>query len=166
MERGIASQADREALSGNRPITSNYFDLSQLEDYWSERRLNHHTEATTMLYALREGVRLVLEEGLEARFERHRHHEAALAAGIKAMGLRLFGDDSCKMPVVTCVEIPGGIDGESVRGMLLAQFGIEIARLIRPARREDLENRHDGVQLQKRKRAIRACRVRGCASQT
>ncbi len=85
-----------------------------------------------MLYALREGVRLVLEEGLEARFERHRYHEIALAAGIKAMGLRLFGDDGRKMPVVTCVEIPDGIDGESVRHISLAQFGIEIASSFGP----------------------------------
>lgn len=132
VERGIATQADKAPLTGNRPITSNYFDLSQLEDYWSERRLNHHTEATTMLYALREGVRLVLDEGLEARFERHQYHEAALIAGIKAMGLKLFGDESCKMPVVTCVQIPDGMDGESVRHMLLAQFGIEIASSFGP----------------------------------
>lgn len=132
VERGIATQADKARLSGNGPIISNYFDLSQLEDYWSERRLNHHTEATTMLYALREGVRLVLDEGLKARFERHQHHEAALIAGIKAMGLKLFGDESRKMPVVTCVQIPDGVDGESVRHMLLAQFGIEIASSFGP----------------------------------
>nr|WP_275592138.1 alanine--glyoxylate aminotransferase family protein [Bacillus atrophaeus] len=132
VERGIATQADSNRLSGNRPIISNYFDLSQLEDYWSERRLNHHTEATSMLYALREGVRLVLEEGLEERFERHRVHEQALQTGIKGMGLELFGDESCKMPVVTCVQIPEGIDGESVRSMLLTQFGIEIASSFGP----------------------------------
>ncbi|MEC0696850.1 pyridoxal-phosphate-dependent aminotransferase family protein [Bacillus atrophaeus] len=132
VERGIATQADSTRLSGNRPIISNYLDLSQLEDYWSERRLNHHTEATSMLYALREGVRLVLEEGLEERFERHRVHEQALQTGIKGMGLELFGDESCKMPVVTCVQIPEGIDGESVRNMLLTQFGIEIASSFGP----------------------------------
>ncbi|MCI3195915.1 alanine--glyoxylate aminotransferase family protein [Bacillus sp. HU-1818] len=132
VERGIATQADSTRLLGNRPIISNYFDLSQLEDYWSERRLNHHTEATSMLYALREGVRLVLEEGLEERFERHRVHEQALQTGIKGMGLELFGDESCKMPVVTCVQIPEGIDGESVRNMLLTQFGIEIASSFGP----------------------------------
>lgn len=115
-----------------RPIQSNYLDLSQLQDYWSPARLNHHTEATSMLYALREGLRLVLEEGLEARFARHRLHEMALVAGLEAMGLRLYGDPSCKMPVVTCVEIPPGIDGESVRAMLLEQFGIEIASSFGP----------------------------------
>lgn len=87
VERGIATAADGKRLSGHRPVTSNYFDLSQLEDYWSERRLNHHTEATAMLYALREGVRLVLEEGLEERFRRHRRHEKALTAGLAAMAL-------------------------------------------------------------------------------
>ncbi|MHA6481906.1 pyridoxal-phosphate-dependent aminotransferase family protein [Paenibacillus sp. strain BS8-2] len=109
------------------PIQSNYLDLSQLQDYWSPARLNHHTEATSMLYALREGLRLVLEEGLEQRFARHRLQEKALVAGIEAMGLRLFGDPACKMPVVACIEIPEGIDGESVRSMLLSEFGIEIA---------------------------------------
>ncbi|MDF2834485.1 MAG: aminotransferase [Paenibacillus sp.] len=109
------------------PIQSNYLDLSQLQDYWGPARLNHHTEATSMLYALREGLRLVLEEGLERRFARHRLQEAALVAGIEAMGLRLFGDPAHKMPVVACIEIPGGVDGESVRAMLLSEFGIEIA---------------------------------------
>lgn len=132
VERGIATEADGVRFSDHRPITSNYFDLSQLEDYWSERRLNHHTEATTMLYALREGVRLVLEEGLDERIGRHRRHEEALAAGLEAMSLILFGDPGCKLPVVTCVQIPQEIDGESVRRMLLSQFGIEIASSFGP----------------------------------
>ncbi|MEC3840114.1 pyridoxal-phosphate-dependent aminotransferase family protein [Bacillus amyloliquefaciens] len=132
VERGIATAADGQMLSDLHPITSNYFDLSQLEDYWSERRLNHHTEATTMLYALREGVRLVLEEGLEERFRRHRRHEKALMAGLSAMGLDLFGDPEAKLPVVTCVQIPQEADGESIRSMLLSQFGIEIASSFGP----------------------------------
>ncbi|CAM4386912.1 pyridoxal-phosphate-dependent aminotransferase family protein [Paenibacillus tarimensis] len=108
-------------------IRSNYLDLSQLQDYWSPSRLNHHTEMTSMLYGLREGLRIMLQEGLEARFQRHRLHERALIAGLQAMGASLYGDPSCKLPVVTCVNIPDGIDGESVRGMLLEKFGIEIA---------------------------------------
>lgn len=80
-----------------------------------------------MLYALREGLRITLAEGLEQRFARHRLHESALAAGIEAMGLSFYGDPACKLPVVTCVDIPAGVDGESVRSMLLEQFGIEIA---------------------------------------
>ncbi|MCC3372687.1 alanine--glyoxylate aminotransferase family protein [Cohnella sp. REN36] len=108
-------------------IRSNYLDLSQLQDYWSPARLNHHTEMTSMLYALREGVRIALAEGLDARFARHRLHGEALAAGLAAMGLELYGDPACKLPVVACVSIPDGIDGERVRGMLLNDFGVEIA---------------------------------------
>lgn len=113
-------------------VRSNYLDLSMLQDYWSPLRLNHHTEMTSMLYALREGLRLVLEEGLDARFARHLLHEKALIAGLTAMGLELYGDASCKLTVVTCVLIPEGIDGESVRTMLLNRFGIEIASSFGP----------------------------------
>lgn len=131
IERGLL-MSDEAFEPAFRPIQSNYLDLSQLQDYWSPARLNHHTEATTMLYALREGLRLVLQEGLEERFARHRLHEAALVAGIEAMGLELYGDPACKMPVVTCIEIPEGVDGESVRSMLLSEFGIEIASSFGP----------------------------------
>jgi (S)-ureidoglycine-glyoxylate aminotransferase len=130
IERGLRTSRDSNTDDMiNRPpvIRSNYFDLSQLQDYWSSARLNHHTEMTSMLYALREGLRLVLDEGLDERFTRHRLHESALVAGLEAMGLTLYGDPSCKLPVVTCINIPEGIDGESVRSMLLNNFGIEIA---------------------------------------
>ena len=85
-----------------------------------------------MLYALREGVRLVLEEGLSERFQRHAYHEKALMKGLEAMGLELFGDPDCKMPVVTCIVIPSGIDGEAVRADLLHHFGVEIASSFGP----------------------------------
>ncbi|MGN7940294.1 pyridoxal-phosphate-dependent aminotransferase family protein [Virgibacillus sp. 6R] len=130
VERGISTEADQKDVLN--PIRSNYFDLSQLQDYWGPRRLNHHTEATSMLYALREGVRIVLQEGLEERFARHRFHEKALIEGVKAMGLELFNDVPWKLPMVTCVKIPDGVDGESVRMMLLHQFGIEIASSFGP----------------------------------
>jgi len=132
VEKGIATKADAQTVRLRPNIISNYFDLSQLQDYWSERRLNHHTEATSMLYALREGLRIILEEGLEERFARHRLHEKALVAGIKAMGLSLFGDEHSKVPTVTCVLIPLGVDGEAVRSTLLEQFGIEIASSFGP----------------------------------
>lgn len=130
VERGIrTSERQPGELSF---VRSNYFDLSMLQEYWSPLRLNHHTEMTSMLYALREGLRLVLEEGLDARFARHLIHEQALIAGLTAMGLKLYGDASCKLTVVTCVLIPEGVDGESVRSMLLDRFGIEIASSFGP----------------------------------
>jgi (S)-ureidoglycine-glyoxylate aminotransferase len=131
VERGIRTELDQQMATG-QTIISNYFDLSQLQDYWSPRRLNHHTEATSMLYALREGLRLIMEEGLDNRFGRHRLHERALMAGLEAMGLTFFGDKRFKLPTVTCVNIPQGVDGESVRRMLLDEFGIEIASSFGP----------------------------------
>lgn len=129
IERGLRAPGDE---INSRRISSNYFDLAQLQDYWSPARLNHHTEATSMLYGLREGLRILHQEGLEARFERHRQNGAAIVAGVKAMGLELFGGDEHRLPVVTCIEIPAGIDGESVRSMLLDDFGIEIASSFGP----------------------------------
>jgi len=131
VERGLVDP-DEQNKKHVRMIRSNYFDLAQLMDYWSPVRLNHHTEATTMLYALHEGVRIVLEEGLEARFARHKLHERALVQGLEAMGLAIYGDPNCKLPVVTSVAIPDGIDGESVRRMLLQDFQIEIASSFGP----------------------------------
>lgn len=138
IERGLRAGAASAGYEGDRAeqeapaIRSNYLDLSQLQDYWSPERLNHHTEMTSMLYALREGVRIALSEGLEARFSRHRLHESALMAGLSAMGLELFGDPASKMPMVACIVIPEGVDGERVRGMLLHGFGIEIASSFGP----------------------------------
>lgn len=131
VERGIASEEELKATN-NQFIRSNYFDLSMLQDYWGPRRLNHHTEATSMLYALREGLRLVLDEGLDERFKRHAFHEKALILGLEAMGLELFGDASVKLPTVTCIQVPDGIDADAVRGMLLDLFGIEIASSFGP----------------------------------
>ncbi|WP_026695747.1 pyridoxal-phosphate-dependent aminotransferase family protein [Peribacillus kribbensis] len=132
IERGIATKEDLRYLRTSPPIASNYFDLGMLQDYWGPRRLNHHTEATSMVYALHEGLRLVLAEGLEERIKRHKFHEKALTTGLTAMGLDLFGDPGHKLPCVTCVKIPAGVDGESVREMLLETFGIEIASSFGP----------------------------------
>jgi (S)-ureidoglycine-glyoxylate aminotransferase len=135
IERGLLTTDAGAGGSGSpdiSPIRSNYLDLAQLQDYWSPARLNHHTEMTSMLYGLREGLRILHQEGLEARFARHRLQERALMAGLAAMGLSLYGDPACKLPVVTCVNIPEGVDGEAVRGMLLNLFGIEIASSFGP----------------------------------
>ncbi len=120
-------------VEGDGPrIASNYFDLAMLMDYWGESRLNHHTEATSMLYAARECVRVILAEGLAACFARHRLASEALCAGLTAMGLSLFGDQRHKMPNVTGVMIPAGVDGEAVRAIMLNDFGIEIGTSFGP----------------------------------
>lgn len=127
LERRKIEQGLDRTSENPRRIQSNYFDLSQIQEYWSPKRLNHHTEATSMLYALREGLRIIQEEGLQERFERHEFHEKALVAGLEAMGLTLFGDARYKMPVVTCINIPEGVNGDEVRFTMAKEFGVEIA---------------------------------------
>ena len=132
VEAGIATADDVATGNGNNRIRSNYCDVAMLQDYWGPRRLNHHTEATSMIYALREGLRLVLEEGLYERFVRHSYHARALVAGLQAMGLEIFGDETHKLPTVTCITIPTGVDGDAVRQLMLEQFGVEIASSFGP----------------------------------
>ena len=118
---------DKDEPDGEGPvIRSNYFDLAMIMDYWSEKALNHHTEATSMLYAARECARIVLGEGLQAAFARHARASEALVAGLTAMGLKLFGDLKHKMANVTGVYIPQGVDGDKIRRALLDEFNIEI----------------------------------------
>jgi (S)-ureidoglycine-glyoxylate aminotransferase len=131
IEQGIRA-ADIEEGAGPI-IRSNYFDLAMLMEYWSARRLNHHTEAATMLYAARECARVVLEEGLENGIARHQLASSALRGGLTAMGLELFGDPNHRMANVTGVVIPNAIaDGEAIRRELLNDFGIEIGTSFGP----------------------------------
>jgi (S)-ureidoglycine-glyoxylate aminotransferase len=120
--------------SANGPIIqSNYLDLAMLMDYWSPKRLNHHTESTSMLYAARECARVVLGEGLGAGIARHKLASTALRAGLRAMGLEIYGDDAHRMDNVTGVGIPEAIkDGDKPRMELLLDFGIEIGTSFGP----------------------------------
>jgi (S)-ureidoglycine-glyoxylate aminotransferase len=129
-EEGLKAPGQKD---GDGPvIQSNYFDLAMIMDYWSDKALNHHTEATTMLYAARECARILLQEGLAAAFERHARASKALTEGLQAIGLRLFGDQKHKMPNVTGVHIPAGVDGERVRHALLNEHNIEIGTSFGP----------------------------------
>ncbi|MGD8176386.1 pyridoxal-phosphate-dependent aminotransferase family protein [Marinimicrobium sp. ARAG 43.8] len=130
IEAGIRSEHHREGR-GQR-IGSNYFDLGMIMDYWGEERLNHHTEATTMLYGARECARILLEEGLPNAIDRHRLHGRAMTEGLAAMNLKLFGDLKHKMHNVVGVYIPDGIAGESVRQSMLQDYGIEIGTSFGP----------------------------------
>ncbi|MCU1459917.1 MAG: aminotransferase [Actinomycetia bacterium] len=130
VEAGI--RGDDRVLPPPARIRSNYFDLGMILDYWGPRRLNHHTEATSMLYAARECARILVEEGLEAAVERHRLHGAAMLAGVQGLGLEPFGDLGHKMHNIVGVQIPDGIDGDAVRGELLESFGVEIGTSFGP----------------------------------
>jgi (S)-ureidoglycine---glyoxylate transaminase len=123
----------KDYVPGEGPIiASNYFDVAMIMDYWSDRALNHHTEATTMLYGARECARIILQEGLHACFARHEVAGRALVAGVEAMGLKVFGDKRHKMANVCGIYIPAGIDGDRVRNGILADYNIEIGTSFGP----------------------------------
>ncbi|KTT85238.1 aminotransferase V [Mammaliicoccus sciuri] len=124
VELGIRSN---ESTEKEHFISSNYLDLTQLQDYWSPKRLNHHTESTTSVYALYTGLKLALAEGIEARAKRHSYHQEALKTALKALGLEIYGDESNEMKMVICVKIPEGIDDNAFRNGLLQNYGVEIA---------------------------------------
>jgi alanine-glyoxylate transaminase/serine-glyoxylate transaminase/serine-pyruvate transaminase len=109
-------------------VQSWYFDLTTAMNYWGKDRLYHHTPPISLIFALREAMRLVVEEGLEARWERHRVNQLALIAGLEAMGLKLLVEKPAdRLPTVTAVMVPGGVDDAKVRNQLLDEFNIEIA---------------------------------------
>lgn len=129
VEKGLAGPG---ATGNGRRIASNYFDLAMIMDYWSDKRLNHHTEAASMLFAARECARIVLEEGLETRFARHKQAGAAMVAGIEALGLEVYGDQAHKMTNVTGVIAPSGVDYDRVKARMRTEFEIEIGAAFGP----------------------------------
>ena len=109
-------------------VQSWYFDLTTAMNYWGKDRLYHHTPPITLIYGMREALRLVVEETLQARWERHRQNQQALVAGLEAMGLELFVTNPAdRLVTVTGVRVPDGVDDVKVRNQLLDEFNIEIA---------------------------------------
>lgn len=107
-------------------VQSWYLDMSMVQRYWAEERFYHHTAPITMVYALREALRLVLEEGLEARWARHLRNHQALKAGLTALGLTYAAAEGHQLPQLNAVRIPAGVEDLPVRKRLLGEFGIEI----------------------------------------
>lgn len=107
-------------------VASWYLDIGLLRNYWGQNRAYHHTAPINMNYALHQALRLVMAEGLEARFARHTLHHEALKAGLAAMGLSYAVHTANCLPMLNAVLIPDGIDDAAVRGQLLNEFGIEI----------------------------------------
>jgi len=113
-------------------VRSWYLDATLLRQYWGEERVYHHTAPISMNYALREALRIVLEEGLEARFARHRRNHEALAAGLDGLGLGLESEEGHRLPMLNAVTVPDGVDEARVRGRLLREHGIEIGAGLGP----------------------------------
>ena len=108
------------------PVVSWYLDMSMVGSYWGNERKYHHTAPINMNYALREALRLIAEEGLEARFARHLLNHRALVAGVEAMGLSMLVAEGERLPMLNAVCIPDGADDLKVRKALLNDFGMEI----------------------------------------
>ncbi len=108
------------------PVQSFYFNLQDLESYWGRSRSYHHTAPISMTYALREALRMMMEEGIDNRIDRHARVAAALRAGLGALGLELLAHPDYRLNPLTTVRIPDGIDDAAVRAALLNDYGIEI----------------------------------------
>lgn len=107
-------------------VQSWYLDLTMVEKYWGHERTYHHTAPVSMIYALREALRLIQEEGLEARFQRHERNHRALVAGLEALGLKMHVAPEHRLWTLNTVRIPDGVNDAAVRKRLLHQFNIEI----------------------------------------
>ena len=112
--------------SRKKKVSSWYLDIGLLRNYWGSNRAYHHTAPINMNYALHQALRLVLLEGLEARYARHQLHHRALKSGLEAMGIQYsVAAENC-LPMLNSVLIPAGADDAAVRSQLLNEFGIEI----------------------------------------
>ncbi len=121
------SPAAVEVLNNRKTkVRSWYLDLSMLASYWSEDRVYHHTAPINMTYALYESLRVILEEGLDNCFARHKRNHLALKAGLNALGFEYTADPNHQLPMLNAVKIPEGVDDATIRSGLLNRFGIEI----------------------------------------
>jgi alanine-glyoxylate transaminase / serine-glyoxylate transaminase / serine-pyruvate transaminase len=109
-----------------------YLDFALIHQYWGAERVYHHTAPITMNYALYEALRLVLEEGLESRWRRHRRNADALQAGLKAIGLRMAAQEGHRLPQLNAVAVPDGMDEAAVRSDLLRLYNIEVGAGLGP----------------------------------
>ena len=141
----VTYSPEAEAMMSARrqPPSTSYLDLLQLQAYWSPERLNHHTAPTSLVYGLREALQMVQEEGLEQRWERHRHVGRALHDGLRALGLAVTG-----APPYAIAQLPPGTDESAKRRQLLDNFGVHVRRVADHAWRIGLlgaNARHDAA---------------------
>jgi alanine-glyoxylate transaminase/serine-glyoxylate transaminase/serine-pyruvate transaminase len=123
----LSDRAMRHIETRRTPVQSWYLDLGLHARLWDTEHIYHHTTPILNVYALREALRIIVEEGVDERFGRHRLHASALRAGLEALGLRLFADPSHQVASVTTVLSPPGVSAAAVRELLLDEFNLEIA---------------------------------------
>jgi len=122
----FSPRAVKALESRTTKVQSWYLDMTMIQRYWGQERFYHHTAPISMNYAFREALRLVCEEGLEARWQRHDLNSRALMAGLEAMGVLPFAQQGHRLPSLNAVRVPEGANDATVRGRLLQDYGIEI----------------------------------------
>ena len=128
----LSPRAVEVAAKRKRKVQSWYLDVNLLSSYWGEQRVYHHTAPISMNYALHEALRLVLEEGLEARWKRHEQNHLALKQGLEAMGLQIASQPGHQLWQLNAVTVPAGVDEAAVRKRLLEEFNIEVGAGLGP----------------------------------
>lgn len=122
----FSPRAEEAMSKRTTKVQSWYLDMTMIRQYWGSDRAYHHTAPITMTYAIREGLRLLHEEGLEARWVRHQRNHKALKAGLLALGLKYSAKEGCQLPQLNAVFVPAGVEDLPIRKRLLNDFGIEI----------------------------------------
>lgn len=121
------SEAAMDVLRKRKtPVVSWYLDMTMVSSYWGAERKYHHTAPINMIYGLREALRIIGEEGLDARFARHLNNHKALVSGVEAMGLSMLVPETERLPMLNAIRIPEGADDLKVRKSLLNEYGLEI----------------------------------------
>jgi alanine-glyoxylate transaminase/serine-glyoxylate transaminase/serine-pyruvate transaminase len=123
----LGPRAVEKLLNRKTKVSNWYLDLSIVQKYWGQERTYHHTAPITANYALFEALKIVVEEGLEKRWERHERNARLLWAELESMGLALHVPEEYRLPTLTTVRIPEGVDDLETRKRLLAEYNIEIA---------------------------------------
>lgn len=123
----MSPRAVEKLHSRRTPVSNWYLDMSLVSKYWGQERTYHHTAPINMNYALREALRIVAEEGLADRWARHQANAELLWDGLEQIGLKCHVEKEYRLPTLTTVRIPDGVDGKAIAGRLLNDYNIEIA---------------------------------------
>ena len=122
----VGPQAVEMIKNRKQKVQSWYLDLTMIMRYWGQERFYHHTAPINMIYGLNEALRIIAEEGLENRWQRHKRNAEALWDGLEALGVKLLVDKEYRLPSLTSIIVPEGVDEVVVRKDLMSQHTIEI----------------------------------------
>ena len=122
----MGPRAEAKMMGRSGKVPNWYLDVTLLNQYWGSDRVYHHTAPVNMNFGMREALRLLAEEGLDAAWARHRSNAERLWAGLERLGLELHVPEHLRLPTLTTVRIPEGVDGKAFSLHLLNTQGIEV----------------------------------------